>query len=78
MEDGKALRELLKRMEERDARREERECTSANGAGLGGTEGMGGMGGKEKAAFAKDMLSSPEVSEEVKQAAATYLKRLFQ
>lgn len=69
VDDGKALRELLRRMEEREARREE----SAHAV-----MGVEGMGGKEKAAFAKEMLSTPDVSEEVKQAAATYLKRLFQ
>ncbi|CAL1716417.1 unnamed protein product [Somion occarium] len=71
VEDGKALRELLRRQEERELRREE---SAKAGGSLPGTEGLQG---KEKAAFAKEMLSSPGCSEELKQVAADYLKRIF-
>ncbi|KAH9928645.1 uncharacterized protein B0H18DRAFT_953885 [Fomitopsis serialis] len=47
---------------------------------LGGVMGVNredGLSGKEKATLATEMLANPDVGEEVRRAAADYLKRLF-
>ena len=71
VEETKALREVIRKMEEREARRDE----AVQGTVLSGSEGMGG---KEKAGLAKEILSATGVSEEVREAATNHLKRLFQ
>ncbi|KAI0072960.1 hypothetical protein K474DRAFT_1667178 [Panus rudis PR-1116 ss-1] len=67
VEEGKAWKDLLKKAEEREARRDQQSVTSGDLL----------LDKKEKASLAAEVLAKQGVDEEVRQAAAAYLKRLF-